>query len=353
MSEAASAPEPSAPVHLSGEERLVAKADAYFAANEPEAPAEPADEPVSFNEALDEPEDEPEVDDAPDTDEPAEESEAEELESEPGSEKDPWTLKDLPDEYVTVKIDGEEQTLPLRQLAENGMRQQTFDKRAHELKQLTERAETMLAESQENAHKLRAGITATLSSHERLLPYLNEHYPDVLDELALQHYPTLHRAHEEGDLKSFMAQRKVAQKERSLRAEEARLEQQRREAESARGIEAKRALVLPALKAAALAAKAEITKEARADIGAALNARATALGRDLTGDEIQDIATRFLRTYAETGEAPKARKPRRKTKRRAAQGERRAAPSGRGQEPPKRGPDGRLNEDWLIWRQGH
>lgn len=357
MSETPAAAPQTTEAPASVDDLLTANAASYFdSAGDDGGGEEAAEETPTISdvaEAYEAGDGEPEEDDGEGIEAAAEEGEEEAPQEEgpaPGSEEAPWTLTDLPDEHVTVKIDGEETTLSLRKAVEDGMRQATFDKRAHELKQIQQSTEQVAAEAQGKLAQLQQGTHAVLSNAERLLPYLEEHFPEVLDELSLAHYPRLLEADSAGQLEQFRQGRKLKQHERRLQQERQRVQSERQQAAQARATEARRSVVGPAMAAASVATKVRPTPEALSDIASALSARASSLGRDLTGPEVQGIAERFLRTYAENGEAPKPRKPRRAKK--AVQGQRRSGTRAvGGAEPPRRAPDGTLNGDWLVWKQ--
>ncbi len=102
-----------------------------------------------------------------------------------GTEDKPYTVNDLPgDRFVKLKIDGKEQTLPMRELADGYIRKQTFDSSLSKTKQALMDAERIAKSHIEERTKLRSDVDAFLGDDERMFKYLMERDPDVLLRLG-------------------------------------------------------------------------------------------------------------------------------------------------------------------------
>lgn len=275
-------------------------------------------------------------------------------ESSYGSEEDPFTLSDIPDEYVRVKVDGEEKVISLKQAAESFTKQAAVDQRLAKAKTVIEEAERAREAADERIARYEQGLMATFGDSERLMMHLEQHHPDVLDELTLRHYPKLYEAHRKGGLDAFRAQRQLSHRERMLqRQQEAMLEQQRRQqAEQQRA--QRISVVGPAIKEAiAKTGFGRLTDDVRQRIGAALDVEQRRLGRDLSPEEITEVAATWMRVYGEKPEAVerRVRKPRHRKAPDPVQGNPEASRSRR-KAPAKYDSLGNLSADWILSQAG-
>lgn len=114
--------------------------------------------------------------------EPAEEPEdGEDLE---GSEASPYSIKTLPDKFVTIKVDGEERTVPLREMVDGYMRETAFHKRVNEVSELKKQAETVIERAKEERTKIQSSFRELLANPEDLYSFLDDHAEETLDKVA-------------------------------------------------------------------------------------------------------------------------------------------------------------------------
>ncbi len=157
-----------------------------------------------------------------------------------GSQEDPFTVKDLPDDkFIEVKVDGQKTIVPLSELASGYIRQQTFSKHLNESKQLTERAQAMVQAAQAFPEKLREQFRAWTQDPTEVLAFFldSDDREEVLAKVA-EHYARMRIAHRERPELRLQFQR-----ERDLRkisAERERLEQQKQAEMQARQAEESR-----------------------------------------------------------------------------------------------------------------
>jgi hypothetical protein len=148
-----------------------------------------------------------------------------------GTEDKPYTVNDLPgDKFVKLKIDGKEQTLPMRELADGYIRKQTFDSSLSKAKQAAIDAERIAKSHIEERTKLRSDVDAFLGDDERMFKYLMERDPDVLlrlgNRIGLQYGewqkdPTaLQRHNWERQQRQLQAERQRVEMEKKQWAEE-------------------------------------------------------------------------------------------------------------------------------------
>lgn len=240
-----------------------------------------------------------------------------------GTEDNPYTIHDFgEDEFVRIKIDGEEQVVSVRKALDAGISRATLDKRAPLMKKKTQEAEQLASQATETLSKYKKGIVNTFSDKKSALNYLNNHFPHVLDEIVLEHYPHLYEADKAGKLDHFLSLRKLKHQERTL--EQRRImddkERQNQQAQDQTG--QRRTLLLGALKETLKDnAFEKPDPELLGEIGEALNARERRSGRILSQDEVTQVVRRWLRAHTE-GTKPRERKPRRGKAPRPVQGKR-------------------------------
>jgi hypothetical protein len=102
-----------------------------------------------------------------------------------GTEDKPYGVNDLPaDKFVKLKIDGQETTLPMRELADGYIRKQTFDVNLSKAKQSIQDAERIARGHLEERTKLRGDLDAFLGDENRVFKTLIERDPDMLLRLG-------------------------------------------------------------------------------------------------------------------------------------------------------------------------
>lgn len=256
-----------------------------------------------------------------------------------GSKEDPYTIKDFgEDEFIKIKIDGEEQVVSLREAIDSGLRRATFDKRAHEFKTKLSAVEKRESEVNDRLEKYSRGVINTFGDPDRAIAYLEQHNPDVLDQIALKHYPKLYEADQKGELDRFMKMRELQKRERLIEQRQKQAEEQFKREAAQRELQTMREAAIPALKKAVIEADfPNPTADMLKEIGIAWDIRSKAAGRKLDQSEMAEIATRYLRTYG-NGKDPSRRQ--RKPRHRQAPAATRAAPKGEN----KRGND--LYDEW-------
>ena len=148
-------------------EEVEAPEEEEVAADEPEAEGEPEDKP------------EPEPKAAAPVPEPKEE------ESEQGTEDDPLSIADLPeDQFVKIRVDGEDTVVSLRELANGHIRQQTFSRKVNEAKQVQQRAEAVMEKSSGQVRQIQEAFQTLVTTPEKMYEFMSERYPDELEKLA-------------------------------------------------------------------------------------------------------------------------------------------------------------------------
>lgn len=180
--------------------------------------------------------DEPEVDVTADEEPEAEPEAEDEQDDGPGSKSNPYTVKTLPkDQYVKVKVDGQETTVPLAELADGYIREETFHKRMGRtdvaLKTAREIAEAALSERE----GLRTNFRATLNNPDQMYELLINNNEATLKALAIKYAGFMKHCKEnpgsrerwemERERARFQRERQSVEKEREERT---RTEQEQR-----------------------------------------------------------------------------------------------------------------------------
>lgn len=269
-----------------------------------------------------------------------------------GSESEPYTVDDFgEDEFVRVKIDGEEQIVSVREAIDSGLRRATFDRRANRLKLIQRETETFVKESQTQLRQWQKGFFDTVGDSEKLMAFLEDHHPDVLDEITLAHHPALWEAHEKGNLETWRQQRKLRVRERLLEQQHKRAEQEQLTQKQRQRLEARRAVVGPALRAALAETGFERpSRELLGEIASALDAKESRLGRELTGEEITAIAAKWMRAEMPNGSGKKRERKQRGGQRRTPRADRstKPTPARRNGEVQKYNEFGEISVDFLM-----
>lgn len=156
-------------------------------AKEPKAAKEPQsvrEEQVGeADDELDELEGTPADDDEPELDQ--EDDEEESAEPEVGTKDKPYTRRDLPsDQFVKVKVDGEEAVVSFAELADGYVRQQTFSKRINRTSEVMAEAKQLVERARAEPERLRANVEALFRDPHKLHWILRENYEDTLSEVG-------------------------------------------------------------------------------------------------------------------------------------------------------------------------
>lgn len=102
-----------------------------------------------------------------------------------GTEDKPYTVNDLPaDRFLKLKVDGQETTLPLREVADGYIRKQTMDVNISRAKQVMQDAERIAKGHIEERTKLRGDLDAFLGDEQRVFKHLLDRDPDMLLRLG-------------------------------------------------------------------------------------------------------------------------------------------------------------------------
>lgn len=105
-------------------------------------------------------------------------AEEEELAAKPtgkGSEKNPHTIKDMPDQYVKLKIDGQEEVVNLKEYAEGVIRLETFTRRMNQLNSTAQRVSEAQKNLEEREANVRESLQRTLSNPRDLFQFLDDY----------------------------------------------------------------------------------------------------------------------------------------------------------------------------------
>ncbi len=149
-----------------------------------------------------------------------------------GTRDNPLTIKDLPeDRFVKVKVDGEEQTVDLRDAVNGYIRRQTFDKGISKANAAVQEATAMATKAVEERTMLRQNFDGFISDAERMFPFYLDNHPETLEAMAIK-YAQLRQA--ENQDPRLKMQREFAAKQRKLEEETARTRKEREEWESQR-----------------------------------------------------------------------------------------------------------------------
>jgi hypothetical protein len=137
-----------------------------------------------------------------------------------GTEKDPWKLSDIPeDKFVRVKIDGEWQTVPLKEAVSGGIRTQTLMRRVNEAQKVSEEFKQIAMQERERFQKSRAAIARDLGNPETLFEHLFENNRGVLEQVSKMW--AVHQYHAKRDPQYAEAKTREVYEKRERRMREA------------------------------------------------------------------------------------------------------------------------------------
>lgn len=226
----------------------------------------------------------------------------------PGSRAAPYTVKTLPDAFVTLKIDGEEQVVPLREMTDGYMRQEAFHKRMNQVAQLTERAKEAGERFKTESERFRSSFTSLINSPDELFSFLDDHSPEVLDAvsrkqlqriMAWQNDPQARIAHE------YDKRQRALEKQRErLEAERGEYQRTRQEQEAHQRYLAE---FKPGYEAGMKrAGYPKVTDELRETVKGLIAAKRASAGK-VTAKDVEEAVVRAARAVG--AETVAARKP--------------------------------------------
>ena len=251
--------------------------------------------------------------------EEGEEAEPEEGEEEPepakakapklGTKEQPYTVTTLPDAVVKLKIDGEERTVPLREMAEGHMRLETFQKRMSQVSDMTAQAKEAASRFTEQSERLKSSFTQLLSDPEELFSFLDDHAPDALDAVARKMVARLVK--EQNDPQARI-NREYDKKQRELQKQREKFDRDRSEYQRTRQGEETQQKFVAAFKPGYEAGMKRagypvVTDEFRATVKGLLTAKQNLTGAPATAKDVADAVVRAARACA--AETVEARKP--------------------------------------------
>lgn len=292
----------------------------------------------------------------------AEEVEAEDPEAaataELGAEDNPYTVKNLPkDMHVQIKIDGEDQTVSVRELTEGHMRQAAYNRRVNEAKGMGERARAVVAQAAAKHEQFRQGVLNTLRTPAKLDAYMEEHHPEQWEaaiKLGVTRLVKLSRGTEE-ERRAYDRQRDRRSIDRERAALQAERQRVSRESQANASRDAKLSVVKPAWERAVAQVGSPQFEQTEAqdimsEIGSSLEVAARRAQRDLTAPEAEKVMLRVLRANGYV--APSLTPPKRAKKAKApapVRGKpRRAAKKSDGDFSPGTDPGGAWSTDDLL-----
>lgn len=227
-----------------------------------------------------------------------------------GSEGNPYTVKTLPaDKFVKLKVDGEDTVVPMKELADGYIRQQTFNKRLNHADQLAEQATAIANKAVQERESLRSSFREVMGDPETLFGYMLDNHQPTLERVATE-YAKLHASW----LKDPHARRAfdLERKETKLREREegetqrrqTEQETQRQDQEVARVRAALEPAYQDGLKAAGFP---KVTPEFQETLKALCEQRRRATGKPITPDDLKAAVIRTAKIVA--AETVNERKP--------------------------------------------
>jgi hypothetical protein len=226
-----------------------------------------------------------------------------------GSQAQPYTVKTLPDSFVTLKIDGEEKTVPLREMTDGYMRQEAFHKRMNQVSALTEQAKEAASRFSEQSERFKSSFNALITDPEELFDFMDEHSPEVLDAVARKQLQRMMKW--QNDPQARMAH-EYEKRQRALEKQRAKLEAERGEYQRTRQEEESHQKYMTAFKPGYDAGMKRagypvVTDEFRETVKGLLTARRSQTGADPTSKDIEDAVVRAARAVA--ADTVQTRKP--------------------------------------------
>lgn len=190
-------------------------------------PPPPGDEAEGEDAALDEPaEDDPE-----------------------DAEPDVWSLDDVPDQKVRVKVDGEERVLTLKECVTRGIGSATLHRRMQKLAEATKGIEEERAQHQGFSGKVDAHFASMRSDPDFVRAWFKRHAPDVFARAAEDE--VYERVEEAKLTPAEREAKRVASERAKFEAEREDWEKQRKGHEESQRVAAARQRLQPMVQAAA------------------------------------------------------------------------------------------------------
>ncbi len=226
-----------------------------------------------------------------------------------GTREQPYDITDLPDDrFLRVKIDGKEEVVPFRELADGYLRHQTFSRRVNEAQQVVTQAREIAERALQDREDLRSHFQTWMKSPQEVYQFFMDHSEETLHEVALRYSRQYAREKENPQLR---LQRERERNEVKLRSERERLERERSEYEQSRRLEQQTAQARKALEPGWLEGMRQagfpaVTGEFRATVNGLLTARRQVTGEPLTADDVKNAVVRAAKLLgAETTESRK------------------------------------------------
>lgn len=215
-----------------------------------------------------------------------------------GSASNPYNVKTLPDAHVTIKVDGEEKTVSLREMVDGYMREGTFHKRVAEVTELKKRAVEIADTLQKEKGAIQTSFRELVNSPEDMYQFLEEHAEDTLDKMARLRLRQMLQWHQNPQAKfeyDRRRQEEALEKRRAkLRDEETQYRTSRQHQEAT---ERYRAEFEPGFRQGIKeAGYPKMTDELRTLVTGIISARRQQLnGKPLTGDDIRYAVVKAAR----------------------------------------------------------
>jgi hypothetical protein len=101
-----------------------------------------------------------------------------------GSKEKPFSVKTLPEAYVTIKVDGKEETVSVREMTDGYMREKAFHKKVSETADLAKTAKAAADRFQSETKALQDSFRQLLQDPDDLYDFLETHADETMDKLA-------------------------------------------------------------------------------------------------------------------------------------------------------------------------
>jgi hypothetical protein len=233
--------------------------------------------------------------------------ESEETSEEPvdleGSEGAPYSIKTLPDKFVTIKVDGEEKTVPLREMVDGYMRESAFHKRVNEVSELKRQAEGVIERAKDERSKVQTSLRELLNTPEDLYAFLDDHAEETLDRVSRMRLQRMMEWQKNPQAKLEYDRQKHSER---FRKEQEKLQREREEWTRTRTQTEQTEKLRKSFEPGWVAGMKEagypkVTDEFRITVRGILNATRDATGREWTAEDVRLAVVRAARiTKAET-----------------------------------------------------
>ena len=213
-----------------------------------------------------------------------------------GSKTQPYNVKTLPDQYVTLKVDGEEKVVSLREMTDGYMRQDAFHKRLSQVNQLKEKAEKTAERFKSEEARFKDAFTGLIRDPDNLFEFLDEHSPEVLDAVARK---MLSRVIQDRNNPQAKMEREYAKRQERLEREREAFQRERDTAERTRAEQETHVKYVnefkPGFEAGMKrAGYPQVTDEFKATVRGIVAAKREALGK-VTAKDVEDAVVRAAR----------------------------------------------------------